>query len=202
MNNAFNAIKFFNNFAKRELKELECSELRAEVNGYSQGDSRIENEIEHNYPECLEISFYNWSTSHYSYRILDSRWILEGADLNGLGISTFRLMRREINNLKSYKRHVMRHNEANKSNCIVFGSYLVQCVNIDKNYWIGGQQAIFTITDNKGYESDWYGMSADDALNNAAAFLNNIPIEISIKSVCIGRFGDTISLKEYEKKYA
>lgn len=199
LNEVLKVIKFFEEYARYELRNIKCSTLTAKISHYNEAETRIEDGGTFHYPETIDVSFYSWSTSHYSYRLSDARWIRESADLNGKGISTFRLMRRLIKEIKAYKQHCELHHEARQTNSLVFNGSLVPCENIDSRDFLNrhGLEAVFKITTEDGFSSNWYGYNAEDALHNAAPFLSSQPALIALNHFR-DRYRTKYSIKHFE----
>lgn len=58
---------------------------------------------DYSYPETIEVKIENWSNHWYSVRTSDGRWIREGQDLSGPGLSAGQVYRRMLNELKNRK---------------------------------------------------------------------------------------------------
>ncbi len=68
--------------------------------------TQMEDGKKYRYPATLEFKVENFSNHFYSFRAKDGRWIAEGMDLNGKGLSTFRMMRRMLREMKSWSARV------------------------------------------------------------------------------------------------
>lgn len=82
--------------------DFELGHLKCKITGYQEASTKIENGTTYHYPETIEVKFENWSNWFFSFRLQDGRWIPEGSDLNGKGLSTFKLMRNMIREMKAY----------------------------------------------------------------------------------------------------
>lgn len=57
----------------------------------------------YSYPECIEITVENWSTSHYSVRVSDLCWIRSGQNLNRTDhVSAFKVLRMHMREIKAF----------------------------------------------------------------------------------------------------
>ncbi|HNA61476.1 MAG TPA: hypothetical protein PKW79_00160 [Rhabdochlamydiaceae bacterium] len=82
--------------------DLELGHLKCVIKDYSEAETKVENGKTYHYPEVINVKFENWSNWFFSYRLKDGRWIPEGSDLNGKGLSTFKLMRNMIREMRAY----------------------------------------------------------------------------------------------------
>lgn len=80
------------------------------INDFSPEFTQVETDKrgkKHNvhYQATIEVTFENWSTSHYSVRVSDMRWIPEGHDLDGKGLSGYEVLREQLKELKQFQAH-------------------------------------------------------------------------------------------------
>lgn len=77
--------------------------IQVKVTGYSPAETKLESDGKtYRYPETLEVKIENWHNHFYSFRTKDGRWIPEGRNLTGKGISTFRVIRSMMRELKEW----------------------------------------------------------------------------------------------------
>ncbi len=55
------------------------------------------------YPETIEVKIENWSNHFYSVRVSDGRWIPEGSNLDGRGLTSAQVYRRMLNEVRGRK---------------------------------------------------------------------------------------------------
>ncbi len=70
---------------------------------YSETFVQYEDGRAYQYPETLGINIENKSTHKFDVRITDGRWIRCGRDLNGPGLSLFKVYRAMIRELRAAK---------------------------------------------------------------------------------------------------
>lgn len=87
----------------RCLKFCDHSEHVLRITGYEEARKQNEDGKTFKYPETLEISFDNWSTTHYSLRIKDNGWVREGRNLmTTKPESTFKVYRNQIREMRAW----------------------------------------------------------------------------------------------------
>lgn len=103
--------KKFDRIARQILGDVDgCQPCKFKITDYSEAYTSIETDrfgkkTTYNYPETIEVKFENWSNSFYSVRVSDLRWIREGTNLDGAGLSGFRVLSKQIKELKAFKQH-------------------------------------------------------------------------------------------------
>lgn len=138
--------------------------------GYDKAETRMEDGTKYSYPETFHVNIEAWSTFKYSFRVSDGKWIREGVDLNSSGLSTAQVYKRVLENIKAHAKIIALHNEADASNCVVFNGALVVVENADAKSWMH-PQTVWTLIDENGIESNWYGFGPKEALENAYPFV-------------------------------
>lgn len=146
------------------------------------------------YPETIEVKIENQSNSWYSYRVRDGRFIGEGCDLQGPGISGLTLIKRQIREYQGRCKFLKLHKQATECNGLVFGDSIVVVENVDSHYWCSRYSPVWEIETDQG-KSSWYGSSPGDALNNAARFIKGTPQLIRLKTFS-GRFGEKATYRQ------
>jgi hypothetical protein len=188
---------YFNEYARAVLPR-DASICIALIKAHTPAEDRVEDGETYHYPEVIEVKFESWSNHWFSYRVRDGRWVPEGCNLNGEGLSTYRLMRRLIRELHDYRLQVELHREARETNCLVWGQFLVPMVNVDRHFFEHQAHPVFTIHTSDGNSSDWFGHSAEDALKNASGWLHHTPVAIELSHIRDARH-NPFTLEEYEE---
>lgn len=81
---------------------------------YSQVFKQNENGVEVIYPEMLGLKLEGWNNTFFSLRVEDCRFIPEGCNLDGPGLTAYQIYRRMLQEMKSYAAFIKRNNlEAN-----------------------------------------------------------------------------------------
>ncbi len=155
------------------------------ITGYSNAETRIENGETYSYPSMFDIKIENWTTYKGSFRLSDGRFIGEGCDLNGPGLTVAQLYRRQLRQLKAHAELIKNIDHANETNSIFFKGTFVVVENADAKEWFH-HETIFVIICEDGRETRWYGNRAEDALWNAAPFLGDLkPAMIRVETKAV-----------------
>jgi hypothetical protein len=150
--------------------------------GYSAAETRMEEGEEYQYPETINLNIENWNTWKGSFRLSDGMFIREGMDLNGPGIRPSRLYRSMILELREHAKRIALINEAHETNSIIFNDSLVVVENADAREF--GPRRVFTLIDEDGFEANWLGHSAEDAVSNAYPWIKKFKlVMIRLKEV-------------------
>lgn len=193
----FNKLIKFSKRLRQHARYLkmsyDCSVVLLE---YSKAETRLEDRQEHTYPERIDLNIENWSTWKGSFRLSDGRFIREGTDLNGPGLSMFSLCRRMIRELEAHAERIKLYEEARATNSIVFNGSPVVVENADAEAWYSRRDVIFELYAADGTCSRWYGPNAETALNNSYPWTkNNPPVLMRVSE-------DSVDMIQEESKHA
>jgi len=163
---------------ERESRRLDL-DYKCEVNIFAHNEAQvsIEDGVSYSYPETLSLNIENRSTYKADYRIKDSRFISEGRDLNGPGLSIPQVYRRMITEMRDHAKYINLLNEARAHNCIVAENKLIPVENCDVEMFFLCK-AEFKLINEDGSSSTWQGHDAKDALVNASPWLRQLPVLI------------------------
>lgn len=92
----------------RELGLGYVCELK--LNDFTPAFIQVEGDKSFVYPAGFEITIENHSTSHWTLRTKDMRWIREGCLLDGKGLSTAQVYRRMANELQAHADEIFKRN--------------------------------------------------------------------------------------------
>ena len=98
----FEMIKRF----KAAARKQGFDNIEATVIEYSVGRKTIENGVPYTYPDTLEVKFENWENHFFSYRLQDGRFIPEGCDLSGKGLTLAQVYRKQLKELREFRRYL------------------------------------------------------------------------------------------------
>lgn len=138
--------------------------------------------------DFCHLNIESKNTNKLSYRISDSRFIREGADMYGAGLSIPSMYRRVLRELRSHAKCISLNKEARETNCIVFQGQLVAVEN-DSIDSMHVTNCIYRLINADGSSSTWYGHYAEDAIRNASPWLKEIPVLIQLESDGLNTMG-------------
>lgn len=84
---------------RKRLNRIKCgheSTVETHIVDINEAHTQMENGSEFSYPETVEVKIENWSNHFYSVRTSDGRWIREGTELSGKGLSLGQVYRRML----------------------------------------------------------------------------------------------------------